>query len=197
LNVLNAPRKLSQAEFTLMQRHPILGFEQLKRLPDIPPEVLQGTVEHHEKRDGSGYPHGLAGDAISPTGRKVGVCDIYDALASERPYKNAMTTHKALGIMYQISDKEFHGEDIAYFIRMMGVYPVGSIVKLEDGWIGVVSASNAGSPIKPVVRLVKDPQGHRVHPEDRDLAVDSIPIATCLSAEASGISPTQILGVAG
>ncbi len=198
LTILNAPRKLNPVEFASMKRHPNLGFEQLCDLPDIPPEVLQGTLEHHEKHDGSGYPRALAGDAISPIGRKVGVCDVYDALSSERPYKKAMTAHKALGIMYQISDKEFHAEYIARFIRMMGVYPVGSVVELEDGWRGVVAASNAEVPMKPVVRLVMNPRGLYVDLEDRDLAVEeSAPIATCLSAESSGINPAEVLGILG
>ena len=196
LTILNAPRKLNNAEFASMRRHPELGHAQLAALPGIPPAVLQGALEHHEKFNGSGYPKGLAGDAISPIGRMVGIADVYDALASERPYKQAMTSHKALGILYQISGKEFQPEYVARFIRMMGVYPVGSIVELEDGWKGVVSAGNTESPAKPTVRLVRDPDGKAVAPRDYDLATgEAASVAACLTEEASGIHPAEVLGL--
>ena len=196
LNILNAPRKLSNAEFAAMRQHPQLGFEQLATLPDISSAVLQGALQHHEKHDGSGYPNGISGENISPIGRMVGVADVYDALSSERPYKKAMTAHKALGIMYQISGKEFDPAYLARFIRMMGVYPVGSVVELEDGWKGVVSISNPESPAKPTVRLVRDPEGNTAR-EDRNLAAgETAAIKTCLAPEeAGGIDPVAVLGL--
>jgi HD-GYP domain-containing protein (c-di-GMP phosphodiesterase class II) len=196
-NILNAPRKLNNAEFAAMRQHPQLGFDQLASLPGIPSAVLEGALQHHEKHDGSGYPNGISGEAISSIGRVVGVADVYDALSSERPYKKAMTAHKALGIMYQISGKEFDPAYLARFIRMMGVYPVGSVVELEDGWKGVVSMSNPESPAKPTVRLVLDAEGKPVRHEDRNLADgDASPIRACLAVgDPGGIDPVKVLGL--
>ena len=196
LQILNAPRKLSDAEFAVMKGHPLLGHEQLAAVPGILPEVLMGAVQHHEKHNGTGYPYGLAGQEISDIGRMVGVADVYDALTSRRPYKGAMYPHKALGIMYEMRDKDFHHDHIAQFVRMVGIYPVGSVVELEDGSRGVVSASNVENPSKPVVTLVVDPTGRPIPAEPCDLARDGAPcIACCLAADVAGIDPNLVLGV--
>jgi HD-GYP domain-containing protein (c-di-GMP phosphodiesterase class II) len=195
LNILNAPRKLTAEEFTAMKQHPVLGYQQLLRLPSLPENVLKGALEHHEKYNGSGYPQGLAGIRISRIGQLVGISDIYDALTSKRPYKNGLTTHKTLGILYQLSGKEFEASLTARFVRMMGIYPVGSIVELEDGWKGVVCASNPEMPAKPTVRLVLDPEGRTATVRDKNLAAgEASAIARCLP-DFPGIHPDKVLGL--
>ena len=197
LEILNAPRKLSPAEFTIMRKHPLLGYTKLCQIPTIPDEVRKGALEHHEKYDGSGYPGGLAKERISPVGVRIGISDVYDALVSERVYKKGLSPHKALGILYQLSNREFDAADVARFIRMLGVYPVGSIVELEDGWKGVVSAGNAESPAKPTVRLVLDPNGNPSPPRDKNLAAgEAAPISGCLP-DFPGIHPARVLGLEG
>jgi HD-GYP domain-containing protein (c-di-GMP phosphodiesterase class II) len=195
LDILNAPRKLNPAEFATMQQHPLLGYTQLCRIPTIPEEVRKGALEHHEKYDGSGYPNGLSKERISPIGIRIGISDVYDALTSERVYKKGLSPHKTLGILYQLGNKEFDAASIARFIRMMGVYPVGSIVELEDGWKGVVSAGNAESPAKPTIRLVLDPKGNLSPPQDKNLAAgEAAPISKCLP-DFPGIHPALVLGL--
>jgi HD-GYP domain-containing protein (c-di-GMP phosphodiesterase class II) len=197
LDILNAPRKLSEAEFAVMKSHPVLGYEQLVTVPNILPEVLMGAMQHHEKHNGAGYPQGLAGDAISDIGRMVGVADIYDALTSKRAYKSSMHPHRALGIMFEMRDRDLRHEDIASFIRMLGVYPVGSVVEMEDGSRGVVSASNDVWPLKPMVTIVRDPDGKRIAGKKYDLAADghAPAIVNCLSAETTDINPARVLGI--
>ena len=198
--VLNAPRKLNDAEFAVMKAHPVLGYEQLVSVPDILPEVLQGALQHHEKYNGCGYPRGLAGNDISEIGRMVGVADIYDALTSKRPYKGAMYPHKALGIMFELRGKDLHEEDVAQFIRMVGVYPVGSVVEMEDGSMGVVSAANDELPLKPTVTIVREPDGRHIPGGGRpyNLATDkNAPgIANCVASELTDVDPAMVLGIA-
>ena len=197
LKILNAPRKLSEAEFAVMKAHPVLGYEQLVSVPGILPEVLLGTMQHHEKYNGTGYPQGLAGDAISDIGRMVGVADIYDALTSKRPYKGAMYPHKALGIMFELRNKDLHHEYVAQFIRMVGVYPVGSVVEMEDGSMGVVSAANDEQPLKPTITIVREPDGRIIPGRLCDLASnkDAPGIVQSLAAELTDIDPAQVLGI--
>ncbi len=194
--ILNAPRRLSPEEFAIMRRHPMLGYEQLASVPGMLPDVLRGALEHHEKHDGTGYPKKLSGEAISIIGRIVGISDVYDALTSQRSYKGAMFPHKALGIMYQGRDRDFHADFLAHFIRMLGVYPVGSVVELEDGCKGVVAASNFQNPAKPVVTLTIDACGRPMRDAHRDLSEAGSPvIVRCIPAEGSGISPLRTLGI--
>lgn len=197
LQILNAPRKLSEAEFAIMKSHPVLGYEQLVSVPGILPEVLLGAMQHHEKHNGTGYPQGLAGSAISDIGSMVGVVDIYDALTSKRPYKGAMFPHKALGIMFELRDKDLHPQYISQFIRMVGIYPVGSVVEMEDGSMGVVAGSNEEMPLKPLISIVRDPNGKTVSGKFIDLATDKdVPgIAACMAAEVTDINPASVLGL--
>ena len=197
LQILNAPRKLSDAEFAVMKAHPVLGYEQLASVPGILPEVLLGTMQHHEKINGTGYPQGLSGKDISDIGRMVGVADVYDALTSKRPYKTAMYPHKALGIMYEMRDKDLDSEYLAQFIRMVGVYPVGSVVEMEDGSMGVVTASNDEMPLKPTVTIVRNPDGKAIPSRIYNLASDKDApgIARCIPSELTDIQPAQVLGM--
>ena len=195
-HVLNAPRKLTKTEFAIMRRHPLLGYEQLAAAPGITPAVLMGALEHHEKFDGTGYPKRLSGNQISLIGRMIGIADVYDALTSRRVYKEPMFPHKALGILYQLRNKEFDASFVAEFIRMVGIYPVGSVVVLEGGWRAVVSRSNLEKPTQPVIILVLDPEGRPAPRREYDLAQGQAPsILHGIPAESAGIDPLRVLGL--
>lgn len=195
-HIVNAPRKLTNAERIVMNTHPQLGYEQMCDIPGMLTEVLTGSLHHHEKFDGSGYPLGLSGNDISEAGRMVGVSDIYDALTSKRVYKEAMYPHRALGILYNMRNKEHRSEDIIHFIRMMGIYPVGSLVEMEDGTIGVVSVVNNSQPTKPVVIMVRDPAGGVIKQKTVDLTDEGAPvIARGLAEESCGVDPAEVLGI--
>ena len=194
-NILNAPRKLSAAEREIMNGHPTLGYEQLTTVPGVLPDVLLGALHHHEKLDGSGYPQGLSGEKISEIGGMIAVADIYDALTSKRVYKEAMYPHRALGIIYEMRDKDLRTDILVHFIRMLGVYPMGSVVELDDGTVGVVSASNVELPAKPVVTLVRDPEGRQMPHSLCDLAREgcTLSIVRCMAAESVNIDPAKVL----
>ena len=195
--ILNAPRKLNTVERGVMNEHPRKGYDQLTAVPGIRPEVLLGALHHHEKFNGTGYPQGLKGKDVSEIGFMVGVADIYDALTSKRVYKEAMFPHRALGIMYEMRNKDLPTGVLVHFIRMLGVYPIGSVVRMNDGSSGVVSVTNPEQPIRPVVSIVRDSAGKDMPLRICDLAGQtcSLEIDNCLSPESTGIDPSDVLGL--
>ncbi len=154
--ILNKPGKLTEAEFQVMKSHPLEGYKLMVGQPDQDPEILRAVVEHHERFDGTGYPRGLTGDAIGLFSRIIAVVDVYDALTSRRVYKDAMAPAKALGMMYQWRDKDFPPGAIESFIRCIGVFPVGSFVRLSGGEYGIVAGVHPERPTKPEIKVVLD-----------------------------------------
>ena len=194
--LLCARRTLSVTEQTLVMRHPMLGCDLLATLPDLHSEVIMATLEHHERYDGSGYPKGIAGDTISEIGHLASIADTYDALSSRRPYKEATLPHKTLGVLYQMRRKHFHPEIVERFVRTVGIYPVGSVVELNDGYRGVVTASNYSNPMLPVVTLALDPQGGPMCAHECDMAQEAVSgIARCVPTEISGLDPCRALNI--
>jgi HD-GYP domain-containing protein (c-di-GMP phosphodiesterase class II) len=194
--LLTAKRKLSDTEKTLVKRHPRLGCELMSAGGSACDETVKAALEHHERYNGSGYPKGLSGDSISEIGHITGIADTYDALSSSRPYKDALYPHRTLGVMYQMRKKQFHPVILEQFVRLVGIYPVGSVVELQDGYKGVVTGSNYTNPMLPVVTLALDPDGHAMCPHECDLAKDGVAgIVRCLPPETSGIDPRKVLGI--
>ncbi len=176
--ILNKPGKLSEAEFQIMKTHPLEGYKIMASQQELDPEILRAVVEHHERHDGSGYPRGLTGDAIGLFSRIIAVVDVYDALTSRRVYKDAMAPAKALGMMYQWRDKDFPHHAIESFIRCVGVYPVGSFVRLSGGEYGIVASVNPLRPTKPEVKVVMDAKMRPQIPRCLDLlALEGTPQA--------------------
>jgi len=167
--ILNKPGKLTEAEFQIMKGHPLEGYKIMMHQPDLDPEILRAVVEHHERVDGTGYPRALSGEAIGRFSRIVAVVDVYDALTSRRVYKDAMAPAKALGMMYQWRDKDFTPHAIESFIRCIGVFPVGSFVKLSGGEYGIVASVNPQRPTKPEVKVVLDAKMRPQIPRTLDL----------------------------
>lgn len=196
IELINAPRQLTDEEFAILRKHPRLGYEHVKKTPGFTQDVLLGIYDHHERFNGSGYPRGISGDTISLTGRILAMVDVYDALSSRRPYKEAMLPHKVLGIMYQMRGEDFYPGFIEHFIRMLGVYPVGSVVQLQTGEIGVVSASSRGKPNKPKVLVLQNADQKPISPREIDTAEAGSPsVIRCLSEGESPIDPGKALKI--
>lgn len=196
VSLLCARRRLSATEYALVIRHPQLGQELIALMPGVRDEVLRAALEHHERYDGAGYPSGLSGEDISRIGLLVAIADNFDAISSRRPYKSAVSPHRTLGVMYQMRRKYFHPELLERFVRMVGIYPVGSIVELCDGYRGVVTAGNPDNPMQPVVALVMDSNGRPMPLQECNLAQESVAaIARCLSSERAGLDPGLALGL--
>lgn len=196
IELINAPRQLTDEEFAILRKHPRLGYEHVKKTPGFTQDVLLGIYDHHERFNGSGYPRGISGDTISLTGRILAMADVYDALSSRRPYKAAMLPHKVLGIMYQMRDEDFYPGFMEHFIRMLGIYPVGSIVQLDSGDIGVVSGTTQGKPTKPRVLLLHDAEQNSIQPREVDTCKEGAPcIIRCLTEGESPIDAGKALNV--
>jgi putative nucleotidyltransferase with HDIG domain len=170
--ILNKPGKLTDEEFVQMKSHVAASMEILSLTPGIQPDSILVAHQHHERHDGSGYPLKLKGDEISRIGQMAAVCDVYDAITSDRCYHKGMAPHDALRKILEWSKYHFNPDVAQQFIRTIGIYPVGTLVMLESGKIGIVHDQNeGGSLLQPLVRVVFDSKtGSYVTPADVDLS---------------------------
>lgn len=154
LEILNKPGRLTTEEFEIMKSHPAKGYEMLLQDKTLSPEVLNIVRSHHERLNGQGYPDKLADTNISYFTRIVTIVDVYDAVTSDRVYHDGMTPHEALKKLYEWMPDNFDTELMQAFIKTIGIYPVGSVVELKTGHIGIVVRLNETHRLKPVVMLV-------------------------------------------
>ena len=171
--IVNKPGKLTAEEFDEMRKHPAYGFVLLKNNKDIPQKVLEAIRLHHEKYNGSGYPHGLTRKEIPAFARIICLADIYDALTSNRCYRHALLPNKALGIMYGMREQEFDPLEIQLFIKCLGIFPSGSLVQLNSGDYAVVQESNPGKPLMPKIKIILNKSMHPIKARSVNLAVDA------------------------
>lgn len=151
LDVLNKPGALTDDEFAIMRDHPTRGFEMLKEGAAVSEGALDVALRHHEKMDGTGYPGKLKGEEISLLARMGAVCDVYDAITSNRPYKTAWDPAASLARMAQWAG-HFDPRVFQAFVKCVGIYPVGTLVKLQSGKLAVVLEQNATALTAPRVR---------------------------------------------
>jgi len=154
LEVLNKPGRLTDIEFEIMRSHPGQGYELLKNDRNIPPEALDVVLGHHERLNGSGYPHGRDESTIPYFTRIVSIVDVYDAITSDRIYHDGMSPHDALKNMYKWAPGNFDQQLIEAFIKTIGIYPIGSLVEFGTGHVGMVAKLNDHKKLKPVVMLL-------------------------------------------
>ena len=169
--VLNKPGKLTAAEFEIIKSHPVKGHAMLLMSDNFDTDTLDVCLHHHEKMDGSGYPEGLKGDAISLMAKMGAVCDVYDAITSNRPYKTGWDPAEALRKMAEWSKGHFDQKVFQAFVKSMGIYPVGSLVLMNTGRIGVVTEQAAASLVMPRVKVFFSTKSNmRIAPDLVDLS---------------------------
>lgn len=168
--VLSRRGPLSRDELELMRAHPTHGRRLLAQAGGFSPAVLRAVVEHHEQHNGLGYPQGLRGDQISQAGRMLAMCDVFDAMTSDRSYMKASAPSKALAIMYGMRGQNFVAAEADLFIKCLGIYPPGSLVRLNSGDMAVVYGSNPDKPLLPLVNVILDRRLRPREPRLLDLA---------------------------
>ncbi len=160
--LLFKPKKLTKAEYLKVQSHSRRGFEILKQYPDIPPLSVQVVYQHHERIDGSGYPQGLKGNDIHEYARIVAIADVYDALLADRLYRPAFPPYAAMREIIRGTYTLFDPRIAAAFMENITMYPVGSLVKLNSGEVGIVVDVNKQSQHRPIIRLLLNEQGKKI-----------------------------------
>lgn len=143
-------------EYKLAKTHVQLSLDIVGSITDIQDDEIQMIATHHERHDGSGYPDGLKGNSIPLFGKMAGIIDSYDAMISDRHYAAAISPHEAIKELYDQSGKDFQPELVEQFIQVVGVYPVGTLVELSDGRVGVVVAHHRIRRLRPRVMMILD-----------------------------------------
>ena len=150
--VVNKPGRFHPAELVQMQQHPALGLALLQRQEGCHPIVQDIILNHHERLDGSGYPGGVRAEELSPMARLAAIADVYDDMITERSYQTALPPTAALKKMWEWSKYHFDPELMRCFMTAVGIYPVGSLVRLESGRVAVVVEPHDSEVLKPKVR---------------------------------------------
>ncbi len=168
--ILEKPGMLTPAEFALVKEHVDLAMQVLADGPKLPASVTMGIAQHHERIDGSGYPKGLKGSEIGIYGKMAAIADSFAALITPRAYANASAPQDALMNLYEWSGTSFHEPMVEQFVQAIGVFPVGSMIELTSGEVGVVVAHNRVRRLEPKVLILSNPdKSPLAQPVERDL----------------------------
>jgi len=157
MELLHKEGNLTQEEFDLIKKHPEFGREILESAGGVPQSALDIAYSHHERIGGRGYPEGRTSRELSLFAKVVAIVDVYDAITSDRSYHDAISSHDALKKMYEWRETDFDADLIEKFIQCLGIYPIGSIVELNTGDVGIVVEVDPEKRLKPRVMLVMDP----------------------------------------
>lgn len=201
LEILNKPGRLTPEEYDIVKTHAAKGHELLVSKGDIPQESLDIVLHHHERISGKGYPHGMTGDQVNRMTKIVSIVDVYDAITSDRCYHDGIAPYEALKNMYEWISEDFEQDMVEQFIKCLGIYPIGSMVQLNLGQVGIVVSASEKSRLRPIVLLVINSKGERyvkpklinlAHPRWRQ-GNQKLEIRKILGNEACDIDLPQII----
>jgi len=190
--ILDKPGKLTDEEFFIIKSHPEEGHKLLLEGKNVNEVALDVCIHHHEKTDGSGYPHKLKSDQITMFAKMGAVCDVYDAITSNRPYKAGWDPAESLKKMAEWCKGHFDEKIFQSFVKSVGIYPTGSLVRLESGRLAVVVDQGDKSLLTPHVRVFfSTKSGVYIKPELIDLARNNDKIVAREDAEKWGIKNVE------
>jgi putative nucleotidyltransferase with HDIG domain len=168
-DILHKAGELNDQEMVMMRDHVYFGIRILQDMA-LPDHLIKIVAEHHERLDGYGYPDGARGDEIGRYGRMIAIVDSYDAITADRCYKAAIASQKALKILHAQAPQKYDKHLIELFVKSIGVYPVGSLVKLSSEKIAMVIKKHDSHPLKPLVKVFYSVRSkHYFPPEEVDL----------------------------
>ena len=153
--ILNKPDKLNDKEFEILKRHTVDGAEILRKTPEIPALAPVVAFEHHLRSDGTGYPEGVSRPQLNVGTMLCGIADVYDAMRSQRVYQQAFPTDRILAVLQRNDGKQFDQHLVRRFSQLVGIYPVGNLVRLNTGEIAVVVKTYAPDPYRPRVKVLR------------------------------------------
>jgi putative nucleotidyltransferase with HDIG domain len=159
VNIITKPGRLTDAEFEEIKEHPGFGAEIIKEMEGVTAEVMQIVHGHHLRYDRSGYPNDVAGDTISPLVEMTAIADAYDAMTTLRSYQRPFTPRKAIARLKDVAGSSLHPDFVTRFIESLGPYPVGSLVRLDNNEIGLVTKVEAQDTSLADIKVIYDPAG--------------------------------------
>jgi HD-GYP domain-containing protein (c-di-GMP phosphodiesterase class II) len=152
--------RLSPVELQRIQAHTLYTYKIVNKELLYPEDVGLIVLQHHERWDGEGYPRRIAGPAIDLGARIVSVADAFEAMVSHKPYRNSMMGYQAMKNLLSDNLRRFDPDVIKAFIQTMGIYPIGSIVLLNNGAMARVVDAQAAAPLRPTIRILADEFGN-------------------------------------
>lgn len=173
LELLAQRSALNQDQAALVRSHVQHSMDIVQNTPGLSPRIVEIVATHHERHDGSGYPHGLKGNAIPIFGRILGVVDSYDAMTCLRPYAESRSPHQAVAELYAQRGRQFQAELVEQFIQTCGIYPTGTLVELSSGEVGVVVEVHSLKRLRPRIMLLLD-SGKVPLPEFREIDLGAL-----------------------
>ena len=199
LTLLLKAGPLTPEELALARSHVSKSLTILRDMDGITPRVMDLVRNHHERFDGSGYPNGLKGNDIPTVGKLAGMVDTYDALVSFRPHAGERSSHEAIRYIYTLRGTLFQPEVVEQFMQVVGVFPTGSLIELNNGAVGVVIAQNPSRLRPRIALLLNDKKKRMPYAEVADLLYDNpwadagkFWIDRCLQVGAYGIDPREL-----
>jgi putative nucleotidyltransferase with HDIG domain len=160
--ILNKPDRLTDSELTVMRMHVVDGAEILRRTPEMPAVAPIIAFEHHLRLDGTGYPFGATRNGLNVGTMLCSIADVYDAMRSQRAYQQAFPSDRILEVMKSNDGHQFDQNLVRRFTQLLGIYPPGNLVRLDDGAMAVVIAVHAPEPFRPRVKVIATPGGETI-----------------------------------
>ena len=159
--IITKTDKLTDDELAQIRTHTLLGYQHLSKTMRYPEDIAVMALQHHEKWDGTGYPRRLKGEEIKQAARIITIADSYLAMVKDRPYRSSMIGYTAVKAILGDNGSHFDPKILKAFLSSIGIFPVGSIVQLNDSSIGRVVSPNADAPLRPKLELLVDADGTR------------------------------------